>query len=54
MVLRFTYGVAALQLPDKKGSIGVKAGEDDGSVLSIIRHHLSSNEEVQHSFKPNY
>lgn len=45
--MKGTYGVDALQLPSEKGSIRVKAGEDDGSVFSIITHNLS------HSFVPS-
>lgn len=39
--MKATYRVDALQLPGEEGSIRVKAGEDDGSVFSIIRHNLS-------------
>ena len=39
--MKATYRVDALQLPGEEGSIRVKAGDDDGSVFSIITHHLS-------------
>lgn len=39
------HRVDALQLPGEEGSIRVKAGEDNGSVFSIIRHHLQDGEE---------